>query len=97
MHSHLVMPGPVPGIHGTRHSARRVAWMAGTSQDKPGHDDESIVYVRALADRAKQKRPWRVIPGRPSAEPGMTALGTKCLICAADRRKDRRSNVAAAN
>jgi len=34
-----VMPGLVPGIHVSLFLPKE-AWMAGTSQDKPGHDGE---------------------------------------------------------
>jgi hypothetical protein len=33
------MPGLVPGIHVFATAARR-SWMAGTSLDKPGHDED---------------------------------------------------------
>jgi hypothetical protein len=34
------MPGLVPGIHVLAEFNASKAWMAGTSQDKPGHDGE---------------------------------------------------------
>jgi hypothetical protein len=33
------MPGLVPGIHVLPVARQRKAWMAGTSLDKPGHDE----------------------------------------------------------
>jgi hypothetical protein len=40
----LVMPGLVPGIHVLlSRSPARKPWMAGTSQDKPGHDGEKMI------------------------------------------------------
>jgi hypothetical protein len=39
-----VMPGLVPGIHVLRRSPRKT-WMAGTSPDKPGHDEKAVVFM----------------------------------------------------
>jgi hypothetical protein len=42
MPTHLVMPGLDPGIHASATGAAvrgKDVEMAGTSQDKPGHDD----------------------------------------------------------
>jgi hypothetical protein len=37
----LVMPGLVPGIHVFLPRPGKT-WMAGTSQDKPGHDEHTF-------------------------------------------------------
>jgi hypothetical protein len=36
----LVMPRLVPGIHVLTASQQAKTWMAGTSLDKPGHDEK---------------------------------------------------------
>jgi hypothetical protein len=45
------MPGLVPGIHAFLRTARKQTWMAGTSQDKPGHDG-FVASVRGDQDMA---------------------------------------------